>query len=135
MTEQTDPMANNQAFVEVYQAAYEKSVIAMVDDIISEYRKRLESGAKKFMYYKNWPSDGYFMSPVYTEGKKMESKNNTILQDEKDITKFKIDVYKRIINLYGIFIHSLEVKYVDNKYGWHHMKFEIVLSLDAPNSD
>lgn len=125
----------NQSLVTIYQTGYEKSVIAMVDDIINEYKNRLETGAKTFMYYKNWPSDGYFMSPVYTKGDKMESKNNTILQDEKDITTFKNDVCKKIIDTYGIFIHSVEAKYVDNKYGWHHMKFDMVLSLDASNAD
>ena len=124
----------SQALREIYQTGYEKSVIAMVDDIINEYKNRLETGAKTFIYYKKWQTNGYFMSPVYTTGEKMESKNNTILQDDKDITKFKMDVSKRILDLYGIFIHSVEAKYVDNKYGWHFMKFDMVLSLDAPNT-
>lgn len=123
-----------QSLKELYQAGYEKSVVAMVDDIIAEYKLRLEHGSKKFIYYKKWQTDGYFMSPVYTEGKKMVPKNNTICQNKEDIIKFQIDIIKHLNDKYGIFVYKLEAKYVDNGYGWHFMNLEIILSLET-NSD
>lgn len=124
-----------QSLREIYQVGYAKSVIAMVDDIINEYKIRLEHGTKTFMYCKKWLTDGYFMSPVYTKGEKLEFKNNTILQSDTDITKFKVDVCKQLIDMYGLFIHKFDANYVDNKYGWHHLNFEIVLSLDASEAN
>lgn len=120
-----------QSLREIYQVGYAKSVVAMVDDIIAEYKLRLEHGTKKFMYCKKWQSVGYFMSPVYTEGNKMEPTYNTILQSDTDITHFKVDVCKQLIDQYGIFIHKFDAHYVENGYVWHHLKLDIVLSLDA----
>jgi hypothetical protein len=119
-----------ESLTKLYQAGYEKSVIALADDIMNEYKARLETGSKLFRYIKSWQKSGYFMSPVYTEGKQMEPKNNTILQSDADITQFKIDVTKRIIDICGISINNVEAKYVDNGYGWRFMKFDIVMSLD-----
>lgn len=134
MSESTNSQPGIQSLIEIYQAGYAKSVIAMTNDIIAEYKIRLEHGTKKFMYCKKWQSVGYFMSPVYTEGK-MEPTHNTIFQSETDITKFKVDVCKQLIDQYGIFIHRFDTHYVENGYNWHHLKFDIVLSLDASESD
>lgn len=119
-----------ESLTKLYQAGYEKSVIVMADDIMNEYKARLETGTKLFRYIKSWPTDGYFMSPVYTQGNKMNPKNNTICQSKEEIIKFQIDVIKHLNDKYGIFVYNLEAKYIDNGYGWHNMKVEIVLSLE-----
>lgn len=125
---------NTQSLMEIYQAGYAKSVIALAGDIIAEYKIRLEHGTKKFMYCKKWQSPGYFMSPVCPKGK-IEPTHNTICQSDTDITKFKFDVCKQLIDQYGIFIHKFDAHYVENGYDWYHLKLDIVLSLDASESD
>jgi len=135
MSQSTDSQTGMQSLREIYQAGYAKSVSAMVDDIIAEYKIRLEHGTKKFMYCGKWKTYGYFMSPVYTGQEELEPKYNIILQSETDITKFKVDVCKQLIDQYGIFIHKFDANYVDNKYGWHYLKLEIVLSLDASEAN
>ena len=116
------------------EAGYKKSVDALVANIMKEYEQRLANGTKLFRYLKNWYDDGYFMSPVYTEGDYMKHSVNTILQPESDICRFWDDVQTKLVCDYGVYPQSWTVKYHNNNTGWHHMRFDIELSLDHPSS-
>ena len=120
----------NETLVKLYEDGYNKSIITITDDIMKEYMARLKSGTKLFRYLKCWSNDYSFMSPVYTQGDNMKKEANTTLQSNCDVEQFEIAVISQLIKLYGVYIHSSDIKYVDNKTGWHHMKFDIVLSLE-----
>lgn len=70
------------------------------------------------------------MAPVYTQGDKMKENTNTILQSDSDIKKFELAVLTKLVDLYGVYVYSSDIDYVDNKTGWYHMKFDIVLALE-----
>lgn len=129
MTEATQ--TTNETLVKLCKDGFNNSVNVMVDDIMKEYMERLKTGTQQFRYLKYWHEQKeVFMAPVYTPGDKMKENTNTILQSDNDVKKFEIAVLTKLVELYGVYIHSSEVKYMDNKTGWHHMKFDIVLALE-----
>jgi len=134
MSPNTNPAPNVLSPQERLDAGYKKSVAALASDIMKEYGQRLDNGTKLFRYLKSWHEDGYFMSPLYTQGDCMKPGVNTILQPESDIWRFWDDVRTKLVCDYGVHPQSWTVKYRNNNTGWHHMRFDIELSLDHPSS-
>jgi hypothetical protein len=116
-------------------SGFQKSVATMVEDIVKEYALRLDNGTREFKYIKSWPHKGSFMSAAYTQGDcmKAESSNgvgyNTTLQSQEDIDRFTELVCNELKEKHGIEIKDSLVEYRDNKTGWHHMRFDLVLTL------
>lgn len=121
----------NETLVKLCKDGFNNSVNIMVDDIMKEYMERLKAGSQQFRYFKLWHEiKGVFMAPVYTQGDKMKENTNTILQSDSDIKKFELAVLTKLVDLYGVYVYSSDIDYVDNKTGWYHMKFDIVLALE-----
>ncbi len=112
------------------EAGYQKSINALVADIVKEYGTRLDNGTKVFRYIKTWNEDGYFMSVVYTQGDIMKPGINTILQPDSDINRFWDDVRTKLVCDYGIHPHEWKIKYYTVNNSWYLMQFDITLSLD-----
>ena len=139
-TTNTNTNTNTQSEIRVLtpkerlEAGYEKSINALVTDIVKEYGTRLDNGTKVFRYIKTWNEDGYFMSAVYTQGDGMKAGINTILQPESDVNRFWDDVRTRLVCSYGIHPHEWVIKYYTVNNTWHHMRFDVTMSLDAASS-
>jgi len=107
----------------------------MVEDIVKEYALRLYNGTREFKYIKLWPYKGSFMSAAYTQGDCMKAEfnsagYNTTLQSQEDIDRFTELVCKELKEKHGIEIKDSLVEYRGNfMTGWHHMRFELVLTL------
>ncbi len=117
-------------------AGFQKSVTALVEDIVKEYVKRIDNGTRVFKYIKTWPHKGGFMSAAYTQGDCMKCDSsdssvgyNTTLQPQEDVDKFTKLVFDELATKYGILVTDSKVEYRDNKTGWHHMRFELTLTL------
>jgi hypothetical protein len=117
-------------------AGFQKSVTTMVEDIVKEYVMRIDNGTRVFKYIKAWPQKGSFMSAAYTQGDRMQYDGkdncigyNTTLQPQEDVDKFTKLVFDEITTKHGILVTDSKVEYRDNKTGWHHMRFELTLTL------
>lgn len=122
-------------FIKLYQDGYNKSVNALIDDIIKEYKIRLQSGAKEFLYIKTWEKFGLFMSPVFNNCAKLDVEANTILQSESSIKQFNHDVAHLLNELYGIYVHTSRYMYEEYPVGWRYMKIIIRVSLEPMKQD
>ncbi len=118
------------------EAGFQKSVTIMVEDIVKEYVMRIDNGTQVFKYIKSWPHNGCFMSAAYTQGDIMKCDSNdsnivynTTLQPQEDVDKFTKLVFDELATKYGILVTDSKVEYRDNKTGWHHMRFELTLTL------
>lgn len=139
--EQQAPQQQNPAFtLEELKArldtGFQKSVATMVEDVLTEYVKRIDNGTRAFKYIKTWYDRGYFMSATYTQGDCMKCNSsdnsigyNTILQPQADIDRFMQHVFDELASKHGILVTDSKVEYRDSKNGWHHMHFELSLTL------
>ncbi len=117
-------------------AGFQKSVATMVEDVLTEYVKRIDNGTRVFKYIKSWPYKGSFMSSVYTQGDCMKCDSNdgnvgynTTLQPQEDVDKFTKFVFDELATKHGILVKESTVEYRDNKTGWYYMRFELTLTL------
>ncbi len=133
-TQQQENMFTPEALKARLESGFQKSVTTMVNDIVKEYALRLDNGTREFKYIKLWPYKGSFMSAAYTQGDcmKVESDGvgyNTTLQSQEDIDRFTKLVFAELHEKHGIETKDSLVEYRDNKTGWHHMRFELTLTL------
>lgn len=133
-TQQQDNTFTPEALKARLESGFQKSVARMVDDIVKEYALRLDNGTREFKYIKLWPYKGSFMSAAYTQGDCMKAESdgvgyNTTLQPQEEIKKFTELVFNELKEKHGIIVLESIAEYRDNKTGWHHMRFELTLSL------